>query len=436
MLEDILADKDLVGRFHCAWKPGDTVFNEGDASQDLFILTAGVLDVFKGQQKVAEINQPGSVFGEMSFLLGQHRTATLKSQTEVEAICIPRERIGDLLGRFPQAAEEIARLLARRLDMSTQVVHSLKEFCDQLPDAVVLCDPQGKVLAFNAAASRVYGQEGDRMQGRPAESLFDPAPAFRDLAKEALSRSGEVVKTLVANHPVKGSRQVQVSISPLRDSQHELVGLVFIGRDVTSSESFRRRYRRLVRWALPLTLVLALVAAAAYWDVPPFDRDLSHFSAQQQLVRDEVGRDCLLLQSLLSRQGVQAGSDQLALVLRQFLIQNNPSGLYRGVLLLDASNRVVAGAALDPQQFPLPPMGSAYASLSLSDNQPGAYRLLELYRPAPGQPSGVKSMELLFTLPDGANGWKWLVLALERRVLQDVYKVGDDQIARFRFGRP
>ena len=102
------------------------------------------------------------------------------------------------------------------------------------------------------------------MQGQPVESLFEPPQAFRDLADEALRRSGQVVRVLAAPHPMKGLRQVEVGISPLRDSRHELVGLVFIGRDVTASERFRRRYRALVRWVLPLALLLGMVAAAAY----------------------------------------------------------------------------------------------------------------------------------------------------------------------------
>jgi len=435
MLEDLLADQDLAGHYRRAWQPGATIFNEGDASQDLYLLISGVVGVYKGQQRVATIDQPGAIFGEMSFLLGQSRSATLRCQEAVEALCIPRERIGELLSHYPKAAEEIARLLARRLDSATQVVHGLKEFCDQLPDAVVLCDPQGRVLAFNAAASQVYGQASDQAQGRPAESLFNAPPAFRRLAEEALGRSGEVVATLAVSHPVKGSRQVQVSLSPLRDSQHDLVGLVFIGRDVTGSENFRRRHRRLVAWALPVVLGLALVAAAAYWDIPPFDRNLSHFTSQQQLARDEVGRDCLLLQGLLQRENARHGPDNLVKVLRNFLGQHNPSRLYRGLLLLDAANRVVAGASLEAGGFPLPPPGSIYASLELSDHQPGAYRLLELYRSAPGQPSGVKSLELLFTLPDADNGWKWLVLVLDRQVLREVYQIGDEQIDRFRSGR-
>lgn len=434
MLEDLLADQDLAGHYRRTWQPGETIFHEGDASQDLYLLISGVVGVYKGHQKVATVSQPGSIFGEMSFLLGQTRSATLKCQDAVEALCIPRERVGELLNHYPKAAEEVARLLARRLDASTQVVHGLKEFCDQLPDAVVLCDPQGQVTAFNLAASQVYGQAGDQSQGRPAEELFDPPQGFRQLAEEALRRSGEAVATLSVRHPVKGPRRVQVSLSPLRDSQHELVGMAFIGRDVTSSEAFRRRYRWLVSWALPVTLLLALVAAAAYWDIPPFDRNLSHFTAQQQLARDEVGRDCLLLQSLLQRENARHDPANLAKVLRDFLAQHNPSRLYRGLLLLDAANRVVAGASLEPDGFPLPPPGSIYASLELSDNQPGAYRLLELYRPAPGQPSGVKSLELLFTLPDADNGWKWLVLVLDRQVLREVYQIGEDQIDRFRSG--
>ncbi|MCA1905016.1 MAG: hypothetical protein LDL11_00290, partial [Desulfarculus sp.] len=247
--------------------------------------------------------------------------------------------------------------------------------------------------------------------------------------------SGEAVAILRVAHPIKGLRQVQVNLSPLRDGRHDLVGLVFIGRDVTSSENILRRHRRLMGWALPVVLVLSLVAAAAYWDIPPFDRGQAHFTVHEQLARDEMGRDCLLLQSLLEQAHAEHGVAGLARAISQFLAQHNPAGLYRGALLLDSANRVVAGASTHPQSFPLPPPGSIYASQSLTDGQPGVYRLLELYRPTPGQPSGVKSLELLFTLPEADNGWKWLVLILDRQVLVKLYQIGDEQIERFRFGR-
>ncbi|MCJ7774281.1 MAG: cyclic nucleotide-binding domain-containing protein, partial [Desulfobacterales bacterium] len=160
MLEKTLKDPKLKS-FSKEYDAGSNIFVEGESSQDLYMLVSGKLDVLKGEKKITDISTPGSLFGEMSFLLGDKRTATLKAASKVKTICIPKDQISLFLLEFPDASREITKLLAQRLDETSQMLYGLKEFSDQLPDAVILADSKNNVLTCNRAAEELYGKESN-----------------------------------------------------------------------------------------------------------------------------------------------------------------------------------------------------------------------------------------------------------------------------------
>ena len=91
MLDEIIHNKDLE-RYLKTYQKGDPLFLEGDESQDLYFLVSGHLEVLKGDKKIAEITELGALFGELSFLLGAKRTATVQAENEVRVLrrCLRR----------------------------------------------------------------------------------------------------------------------------------------------------------------------------------------------------------------------------------------------------------------------------------------------------------------------------------------------------------
>ena len=176
MLEKIIKDPKL-SKYLTTFNIGQTLFLEGDDSQDLFILVSGKLNIIKGTMKIAEITQKGAIFGEMSFFLGEgaRRTATVKAKDDVKAIRVPKEEIPDFLKDFPPVASEIAKMMAQRLEETSQILYGLNEIYDQLPDAVIMTDKDGKILSWNSAAERLYGRDWDLMHHQPVEQIYvDP----------------------------------------------------------------------------------------------------------------------------------------------------------------------------------------------------------------------------------------------------------------------
>lgn len=62
---------------------GDTLVDQGDPGDSLFLLLDGVLDVEVDGQKLAEVG-PGAILGERAVLEGGRRTATLRAVTPVK----------------------------------------------------------------------------------------------------------------------------------------------------------------------------------------------------------------------------------------------------------------------------------------------------------------------------------------------------------------
>ncbi|OPX39756.1 MAG: hypothetical protein B1H13_09070 [Desulfobacteraceae bacterium 4484_190.3] len=102
-LESIL-EKQKVQTYLTTIKPGQTLCNEGDFSQDLCILVSGRLKVFRGNQKMQEITEPGAVLGKISFVLGTKRTATIRAIDEARVLLIPQKDVADFLKEYPEIA--------------------------------------------------------------------------------------------------------------------------------------------------------------------------------------------------------------------------------------------------------------------------------------------------------------------------------------------
>ncbi|MEE8381541.1 MAG: PAS domain-containing protein [Thermodesulfobacteriota bacterium] len=56
---------------------------------------------------------------------------------------------------------------------ASKVIYGLKEFYDQLPDAVILTDKEGRIIAWNTAAEKLYGRTWNQMRYKSAEDIYE-----------------------------------------------------------------------------------------------------------------------------------------------------------------------------------------------------------------------------------------------------------------------
>ena len=103
---------------------GHVLIAEGRSLAGIYFLESGELEVLKGDVLIAEIYEPGAVFGDMAFLLKTEPTATVRAVTP----CTLRH-VADPVQFFrehPAATLHMAEILARRLDSLNRYLVDIK----------------------------------------------------------------------------------------------------------------------------------------------------------------------------------------------------------------------------------------------------------------------------------------------------------------------
>jgi NTE family protein len=103
---------------------GETLFNQGDPADALYVMVRGTLHVVirdsDGGELSIEYLGAGAIIGEIGVMLGETRTATLRAVRDAELIRIPRETFVQLLETEPALGAAVARLVSRRLKRTTK----------------------------------------------------------------------------------------------------------------------------------------------------------------------------------------------------------------------------------------------------------------------------------------------------------------------------
>ena len=102
---------------------GTVLIHEGGKTGHLFVLMQGRLEVVKGDSVVAVLTEPGAMLGEMSVLLDQSHTATVRAASD--SVVYEFDDAAAFLRDQPAVALLIARLLAQRLNVATTYLADL-----------------------------------------------------------------------------------------------------------------------------------------------------------------------------------------------------------------------------------------------------------------------------------------------------------------------
>ncbi|MGM0601101.1 MAG: cyclic nucleotide-binding domain-containing protein [Candidatus Rifleibacteriota bacterium] len=95
---------------------GDLVFKQGDPGNHLYYITQGKYEILVDNTQVSTLDPDDVFVGEMSFLLNNHRSATVRALTDGSMIRITRKEFIDGIKEKPHYSIFIARLLAKRLE--------------------------------------------------------------------------------------------------------------------------------------------------------------------------------------------------------------------------------------------------------------------------------------------------------------------------------
>ena len=104
------------GRVHAS---GDALIEEGDDSKTAYFLYAGRAAVYKqtdgGRRRLGELEE-GQLFGEMAYLLGEKRTASVVAEDEVTVLALPPHIMEELMRHSAPLSRRIIDTLCQRLE--------------------------------------------------------------------------------------------------------------------------------------------------------------------------------------------------------------------------------------------------------------------------------------------------------------------------------
>ena len=94
---------------------GEAIVRQGDAGSSMYVVLSGCVRVVlePSGQEVAVI-EPGGIFGEMSMLTGDPRTATVRAVEDVRALEITAERFRDVAIERPGLIEHVSSVIGAR----------------------------------------------------------------------------------------------------------------------------------------------------------------------------------------------------------------------------------------------------------------------------------------------------------------------------------
>jgi hypothetical protein len=97
------------------FEDGAEVFRQGEESSHLYYIISGKFDVFANDKKFSTLTAADIFLGEMSFLLNNKRSATVKAVGRGVTLRISKEAFINAIKEHPHYGIFLARLLAQRL---------------------------------------------------------------------------------------------------------------------------------------------------------------------------------------------------------------------------------------------------------------------------------------------------------------------------------
>ncbi|MBN1523321.1 MAG: cyclic nucleotide-binding domain-containing protein [Spirochaetales bacterium] len=94
---------------------GEIVFREGEESTYIFYVLSGRFSVFHKSKKIGYITPADIFLGEMSFLLNNRRSATVRAEREGQLIKVSKRSFISVIKKYPHYGVFLSRLIAKKL---------------------------------------------------------------------------------------------------------------------------------------------------------------------------------------------------------------------------------------------------------------------------------------------------------------------------------
>ena len=172
--------------------PGQQIFKEGDPGDGVYVVRTGLVQISatleKGERHVFSHVVPGDVFGEMSVLDNQSRSACASAEEETSVYFVPREELVKLLQHSPELS----------LTLMQEISGRLREFNHQYIRKLLQAERMAVIGRF--ASSIVHDLKNPlTIIGLASELLCEhkTTEAAHNTARERIARQIERINSLV-----------------------------------------------------------------------------------------------------------------------------------------------------------------------------------------------------------------------------------------------
>jgi len=108
---------------------GQEIFSEGQPGDRLYIILSGKVKIGRrapdGRENLLAVMGPSDMFGELSIFDPGPRTSSVVAVTDVRAVSLDRPALREWINKRPEIAEQLLRVLARRLRRTNNMLADL-----------------------------------------------------------------------------------------------------------------------------------------------------------------------------------------------------------------------------------------------------------------------------------------------------------------------
>lgn len=112
-----------------SYPKGAIVFSEGEQTDGIYIISSGLVKVFKlhtdGREKTLDILKPGQYLGEVSLFGSSERSASVETLKPTKFLVIPSADLRKLLLETPGLAVKVIEILSNRLREANRQIQEL-----------------------------------------------------------------------------------------------------------------------------------------------------------------------------------------------------------------------------------------------------------------------------------------------------------------------
>ena len=104
-----------------AYKASETIFREGDAAKEFFVIERGSVEIRTGNRLLDTLGE-NEIFGEMALIDDSPRSATAIAKTDVVVASVNEKQYLFLVRHTPFFALKLMRVIAHRLRRQNKAV--------------------------------------------------------------------------------------------------------------------------------------------------------------------------------------------------------------------------------------------------------------------------------------------------------------------------